>query len=430
VVVMVAATLGAAACGGSSGGNPSASTFGADSPWLGAFATVDLPVPVNSLTDVACATALRCWATGSTVGGAGAPNGAAVIATVNGGATWSNQVIPAQVGYLSRVACSDQRHCAAVGQTTQTTTGQGVIIETVDGGATWTLEPVPAGVLDVTAITCEPDRSCVAIGTTAGGATALTSNASLSGWTQSGALPPGVSGATAISCTSATDCWVTGSTTVNADAVAGVVVVTTDGGAAWATVATPKGLGYLNGVSCLAGATSGTGALPTTTVTSPVTTAPARDAAVATAPTTAPTAAAPTAPPTTATPAPPTVGVAGARCTVVGTTATSVNSTRSGHAVLLTSDNGGAAWDAPTVTPTSASLADVSCTAIGTCVAVGSTVASSATAGVIILTGGVGDPWDGPAVVSSPQSLSAVSCISLSACVVVGESISEHLAGG
>jgi hypothetical protein len=356
-----------------------------------------------------------------------------VIATVNGGATWSNQVVPAQVGYLSRIACSDQRHCTAVGQTTQTTAGQGLTIDTVDGGATWALEPLPAGVLDVTAVACEPGRSCIAVGTTAGGATALASNPSHAGWTQLGALPPGVSEARAISCTSATDCWVTGSTTINTDTIAGVVALTTDGGSTWAMATEPKGLGYLNGVSCIAGAPSGSGALPTTTVTAAAA-APAAAATSSTpgsAPVGAPTTTTTTVAPTTTTTSPaPTVGVAGVRCTVVGTTATGVNSTRSGRGVLLTSDNGGAAWTTQAVTPSSASLSDVSCTAIDTCVAVGSTGRTSATAGLIILTGQAGDPWHGPAVVPSPQSLSAVSCVSLSACVVVGESISEHLVGG
>ncbi len=393
-----------------SGGTTTTSTLAAGAPWVGGFTSVTPPAPVNSLTDVTCPSPSHCWAVGSTVGGAGAPNGAAVIATDDGGMTWSIEVIPPQVGYLSRIACSDDRSCTAVGQATQTTDGQGVTIGTDDGGATWKLEPVPVGVLDVTAVTCRPGGSCVAIGATTGGAIALTSSSPQSGWTAAGALPPGTTGATAISCTE-DDCWVTARTAAGADAITGTVALTTDGGTTWATVPTPKGLGSLDGVSCLAGAPSGTGAVP-----------------AATAPVGAPTAGAP-ASTTTSAPAP-VVGVAGARCAVVGTTATTLNGVRTGRGVLLTSDNGGATWTSQPVTAASAALMDISCTAIGTCVAVGSAVAASPEAGLIVLTGASIHPWSHPAVDHSPQSLTAVSCVSLSSCVVVGESISQYLNGG
>jgi hypothetical protein len=417
----VLALLVTAACSttGASGGSTTSTTTGAGAPWIGGFATETLPTPVNSLTDVACPTTSRCWAVGSTVGGAGAPNGAAVITTRDGGMTWSNQVIPPEVGYLSRVACSGPRSCTAVGQATQTTDGQGVAIFTVDGGATWSSEPVPAGILDVTAVDCLASGRCIAVGTTAGGATALVSVAPGSGWTTSGALPPGVAGATAISCSDVDDCWVTARTAVGADNIAGAVAVTTDGGGEWATVATPKGLGYLDGLSCLEGPTSGSGAVPPAT-TSPTTTSPVPAGAAPTTPTTPP---APT-PPT------PVVGVAGARCTVVGTTATSLDGVRTGRGVLLTTDNGGATWTGQTVAGSSATLMDVSCASIGDCVAVGSTVTASPQAGLIVLSDAAANAWGDPSVVRSPQSLSAVSCISLSSCVVVGESISEHLTGG
>ena len=71
----------------------------------------------------------------------------------------------------------------------------------------------------------------------------------------------------------------------------------------------------------------------------------------------------------------------------------------------------------------------VSCTAVDSCVAVGSTVALAGHAGVAVLTASAGRPWRSAAAVASPQELTAASCISLSQCVVVGESIGEHLAG-
>ena len=384
-VAVLAVASSACAGGTSPADGPSASPIAAGSPWLGAFTPVALPPPVNSLTGLDCADASSCWAVGSTVGGADAPNGAAVIATVDGGARWRSQVIPPSVGYLSGVSCSDQRHCTAVGQTSQTSNGQGVIIATSNGGATWTASATPAGVLDVTAVACRPDHRCVATGTVATGVVALSSASASSEWVQRASFPAGVSGATAISCPDDRHCWVTAHVSVDVGHVAGAVAVTTDGGSAWATLPIPKGSGYLNGVSCPDGAGNG-GAAPT--------------------------------------------GVAGFHCVVVGTTAGTLSSARTGHGLVLTTATGGAHWSSQPVPATAAALMDVACPSVDSCVAVGSSVAGSPEAGVVVLTGSSDHPWRPALAVGSAQPLSAVDCSSTSRCVLVGESVSEHLVGG
>ncbi len=65
--------LAAAACSstGSTQEASTPSTIAPGSPWLGTLAAVTLPPPVNSLTSLDCVSSLRCWAVGSTVGGAG-----------------------------------------------------------------------------------------------------------------------------------------------------------------------------------------------------------------------------------------------------------------------------------------------------------------------------------------------------------------------
>jgi photosystem II stability/assembly factor-like uncharacterized protein len=425
VMASAVVLVSAAGCATSpSDGAAPPSTFGADSPWLGSFTPEDLPPPVNSLTDLYCADASRCWAVGSTVGTAGAPNGAAIIATTDGGARWVDQPVPPTVGYLSGVACTTTRDCTAVGQAAQPSDGQAAIIVTSDGGAAWTQIPTPPDLLDATAVTCHTDRVCLAMGTTAGAEVTLVSSSSGQTWTQAGTLPANMSGASAISCSDDQTCWVTAHTVLGLDQVAGSVALTTDGGATWAPVATPTGLGILNSVSCTAGATTGAGAFPTTTTTPTTTTGSS------TSSTASPTTAAPPPVSSTTVPPAPVVGVPGARCTVVGTTATSLTAVRSGHGVILTTDNGGADWTSQSVTPSAASLMDVSCPAIGSCVAVGSSVATVPEAGLVILTGAPSNPWKRPAVVGSPQALSAVSCLSDSQCIAVGESISEYLSGG
>jgi hypothetical protein len=439
LTMAVVAMVTTACTSSPSGSTATPSTIAAGSPWTGTFTSVDLPAPVNSLSALDCATAKACWAVGSTVGDAGAPNGATVIASVDGGAKWTSQVVPGTVGYLSGISCSDRRRCTAVGQTSA---GQAAIIATADGGSTWALETAPAGILDITTVSCRADDACVAIGSTSGGLVSLGSTSPATGWVQQAALPATISGATDLSCSDATDCWVTGFSSVDVDHASGVVVLTTDGGATWSTVVTPTGIGYLSGVSCLPGSPTANGALPTTpTTTTPTTTTPTTVATATT--TTAPSASGATtsSTPTTTAPAPttavttpppsttPVVGVAGGNCTVVGTTATTLSGSRTGHGLVLTTANGGATWTSQSITASAASLRDVSCPAIGSCVAVGSSVATSAQAGLLILTGPADHPWRHPANLGLPQPVLAVSCVSRSHCVVVGQSISEYLNG-
>jgi len=101
VVTTLLVVVTAAACANNTSNASPAPTLAANSPWLGSFATVALPAPVNTLSGLDCVSAKQCWAVGSTVGGAGGANAAALIATTNGGATWATEVVPPTVGYLS-----------------------------------------------------------------------------------------------------------------------------------------------------------------------------------------------------------------------------------------------------------------------------------------------------------------------------------------
>ncbi len=376
--------------------------FKPGSPWSGSLAPVVPPTPVNSVNAVTCATAVKCWAVGSTVGSGGAPNGAALIATSNGGTRWIAQPIPPTTGYLADIACSTPSLCVAVGEGQA---NQGIAITTDNGGTSWGPATVPAGIGDVTTVTCGSDRRCMAIGSLSSGDVALVSTSAGATWTQAGTLSGGTSEASGVSCIDAQHCWVTGHATT------GSVVATSNGGSSWTTLPIPAGSGFLNSVSCVQGPTDQAGAVPGS--------APSGQITVPTAPTTA-------APSTTSTLP---VGVPGVRCTVVGSTATDQNLARTGHGVVFTTSNGGATW---TSQPTPASLAElfgVSCIADDTCVAVGNTITSSAASGVLLFTGPTTKPWKGATTVTSPEPLLGVACSSASQCLSVGESIIQHLVG-
>jgi photosystem II stability/assembly factor-like uncharacterized protein len=358
------------------------------------------------------------------LGVGGAPNGAAIVVTRNGGTTWKSQVIPTTVGYLSSISCRNTNECVAAGQTSGALGTQGVVLTTTDGGKVWTGTAPITGTTDVTALTCRPSGRCLAIANAASGAVAVVSDGPSAPWQVVGPLPPNIAAVTDVSCADDENCWVTGETAIDADHVAGAVLYTTDFGAQWTAVAVPPGTGLLNGLTCTMSSTS-PGTLPYGSAAAP------NGAPGSSSSTTSPVGAPPpAATSTTVLPAVTTTtlpGVPGFDCTVVGTTSTALDTARAGHGIILTTNTGGSAWTAQRVPPAAASFTDVSCPANGACVVVGTSIALAPEAGLVVLTGNGADSWKRAAVVPVPQPVAAVSCASLPYCVMAGESVSEAL---
>jgi len=257
-MAVAAVAIGAtAACGGSTGSPSSGSATGPSAslgPWQGALTTTTLPAPVQALRAVACATAQRCWAVGSTLATSAAPAGPALVATTDGGATWAVLTLPPTVGYLSGIACTSIRTCTAVGQVGVTGVGPGAILTTTNG-TTWALQVVPAGTTDVTAVDCRTGGRCTALGVVSGVVTTLIPSRGGT-WVATGRLPASASVATALSCTDATHCWATAAQSVDVGHVIGAIDVTSDGGATWAPQHVPVGTGALQGIDCTPGTDS------------------------------------------------------------------------------------------------------------------------------------------------------------------------------
>ena len=390
LVVGLLALGATAACGTTGSDTPangiSTTTSTLLAPWQGTFTTSSLPAPVQTLRAVACASASRCFAVGSTAATATVPSGPVVMATTNGGRTWTLQSLPPGLGYLSGIACATARACTAVGQAGGTGVGPGAVVTTTDGGSTWTSQAVPTGTTDVTAVDCRPRGSCTALGTVDGHVATLAPAGAGGAWAVGGPLPPAASSATSLSCTDDEDCWATTSNAVDSAHAVGGIASTSDGGAAWAFETVPVGTGQLNAVTCSRASAPSTSTSTTTTGTA-------------------------------------------ASCTAVGTTSTVINGTRVGQGIVLTSANGGVTWGSAPVSPTAADLLDVSCGA-GPCVAVGSSVATAVQAGVVVLTPATGASagiWRRAVTAPEALPLTGVSCVSLASCVVVGESVSARL---
>ncbi len=393
VATALLALLVTAACGSGAAPSPGrATTTPAQllAPFQGAFTSVALPAGIQSLRDVDCPSAGRCWAVGTTLGTAKSPAAAAVLTTTTGGATWMVQQIPATVSYLTGIACPTTRSCTAVGQVGTGGTGSGAVVTTGNAGATWTLQSVPGGTADVTAVACPSAGTCSVLANLAGRVTALAPGAPGAPWVARGALPATVASATAMACTDARHCWATTISPVDVGHVGGAVAATADGGVTWALQTVPSGTGALEGIDCTAPVSAGTS-----------TSAPGS-------------------------------ATAHVGCTAVGTTATATGAPRTGQGLVLTTASGGATWAQASVTATSAALLDVSCGA-GPCVAVGTTVAGAPQAGLVVLSGSGGagsSGWRRAAVAGVLLPLTGVSCRSLASCVVVGESVSAHLTVG
>jgi photosystem II stability/assembly factor-like uncharacterized protein len=130
---------------GTSGGRPLAlRTVDGGAHWLAAR----LPDGIaGSLTDVEFADQDHGWAVGN-LSGTGPANaaGGLLLATTDGGAAWTAQLVPADVGRLSRIAIVDATHGWAVGVSSS---GRPLIIATGDGGRNWSTQTLPDGIREL-----------------------------------------------------------------------------------------------------------------------------------------------------------------------------------------------------------------------------------------------------------------------------------------
>ena len=156
----------------------------------------------QDLEAISCVSATQCWAVG---------NGGVIVTTANG-TTWTAQTSPTTQAF--GIHCVSTTQCWAAG-------GNGVIVATTNG-STWTTQTV--GTNTFYAVTCASATACWAAG--ANGVIYATTNGTT--WTaQTSGTTEDIWG---LDCISAAQCWANGSTTAGS---AGVVLVTTNGGATW-----------------------------------------------------------------------------------------------------------------------------------------------------------------------------------------------------
>jgi photosystem II stability/assembly factor-like uncharacterized protein len=197
--------------------------------------------PIGVVSAVSCASASDCMAAGATSGSV-----AAIASSTDGGSSWAAAFIaPYGVDDLDAVSCPTTSVCTAVGGTEGgfagfSVTGPGAVVNSTDGGATWTEQSLPADAGALGAISCASTSVCEALGTT------TSSNPEILGTTNGGttwqdqAVPAGFGTGGQLSCPSTSDC-----TAVSG----GTVIGTTDGGTTWAAETVPAGED-LDAVAC------------------------------------------------------------------------------------------------------------------------------------------------------------------------------------
>jgi photosystem II stability/assembly factor-like uncharacterized protein len=181
--------------------------------------------PLPDLYDVTFCDVTHGWAVGTLPGAL--DDTAAIVATVDGGDTWTAQD-PGTDEPLASVDCTDAAHAWAVGD-------HGVILATTDGGATWdrqvsgTSESLKAVDFADAAVGWavggdERDGDGVILATTDGGAT----------WVKQTSVP--AADLMGVSFSDAEHGWAVGWYVTGPDAYdKGVILATSDGGATWQT---------------------------------------------------------------------------------------------------------------------------------------------------------------------------------------------------
>jgi photosystem II stability/assembly factor-like uncharacterized protein len=195
-----------------------------------------------SVNGVSCPTTSDCWAVGSNSAGAGA-----IVATSDGGLSWSTQALPRGTGSLDGVDCPTRSDCWAVGSNSA---GKGAVVVTTDGGLSWSTQALPRGTNSLDGVSCPTTLDCWAVaGTGVDGEWAQTAGvvATTDGGGTWGTqvLPSGVLLLDGVSCPTPTNCWATG---VDSNTGFAVIVATTDGGSSWATQTVPSFNGEIDSI--------------------------------------------------------------------------------------------------------------------------------------------------------------------------------------
>ena len=161
-------------------------------------------------------------------------------------ASWSTPTFKPNVGipfgagpFLASISFGDATHGWAVGS--ENSALGGLVMATTDGGSTWSPQTIPAGSQQLTAVAAVSATTAWTVGTSVSGPAEIlaTTNGGAT-WTQQTASTPTTTSLDGVSFVSSTTGWVVGQ--VNNGTVAPVILGTTNGGALWTAETVPAGV--------------------------------------------------------------------------------------------------------------------------------------------------------------------------------------------
>ncbi|HEY1331246.1 MAG TPA: hypothetical protein VGH10_07210 [Actinomycetota bacterium] len=199
-----------------------------------------------------CPVVGTCYAEGATP--AGSSQGSTVVdVTTDGGSTWTQGALPADVESGSPITCVDGSTCAFLGMDSS---GNAVFLETSDGGNNWTSVAGPEQLTDASEIagaSCTSAASCLALASVSADGSSYAFQTADGGATWSDSELPAGFVPIGLECIGTASCTSTGFEEPPAGSDAGPVgaaIYSTDGGASWHAAALPDGTGPVNAMAC------------------------------------------------------------------------------------------------------------------------------------------------------------------------------------
>lgn len=251
------------------GGNPAGNlwrgavvrTLDAGRTWT---LTSAVPKSVGLLREVSCPTTVFCMAVGSTAQ-SNVGSIAAAMSSNDSGRSWKRIPLPKGEKDLSLVTCTTRRNCIAVGEA-EVMVGDPQagsvtsIIATDNGGATWTQRPLQKGLSPIlgapeySGITCAERNDCLLVGYAIpgdGNPSGVIAHSANGGKTWSyDAAPPDSNFLNAVSCPSPVRCVIVGGGIEPRGGGVRGLLTTTDGGLTWTSRTVPMEAMGLEGISC------------------------------------------------------------------------------------------------------------------------------------------------------------------------------------
>jgi photosystem II stability/assembly factor-like uncharacterized protein len=212
----------------------------------------NLPVTLSDATPLACVDAETCATLGIDPSG-----NATFLETSDGGATWASLAGPSQLASsigVTVLACTTAESCVAVASDPADQSGAALAFVTNDGGATWSDSVLPTDFVP-TGLQCVSGNLCVASGfsqspdgsSTIPPGTVLYSSDDGATWAAA-SVPPGLGPLGRVSCVDSTDCV---ASFFGDDGSSSQILASTDGGQSWSEAAA-SGLpaAFVTGLSC------------------------------------------------------------------------------------------------------------------------------------------------------------------------------------